>query len=68
MIYMAQARDYEKGYDVVDPRTDETLAWRGTALGAAEIVDYLNETYELLPASDTLVHEIVGLRIAGIAG
>jgi hypothetical protein len=68
-IYMEPCRDYESGYDVIDARTDQTLAWRHNAGTAAEIVDYLTETYgEILPAPDTLVHEIIGLRITGVAG
>jgi hypothetical protein len=69
-IYMQPAEEVNgtTGYDVIDSRTGEALAWRGTATSAAEIVDYLNSTYEMMPAYDTLVHEIIGLRITGVAG
>lgn len=76
--------DYEKGLDVIDTRTGETLAWRGRMAAGAdhhdmegtwevaqELADKLNETYpnrDLAPAHDTLVHEIVGWRISGVAG
>jgi hypothetical protein len=77
--------DYDKGLDVIDTRTGETLAWRGSMSSgtapdydmpatwavATELRDKLNETYpnrDLAPAHDTLVHEIVGWRIAGVAG
>lgn len=76
--------DYDKGLDVIDTRTGETLAWRcqmrcgddtfdleGTWATATGLADKLNETYpdrDLAPAHDTLVHEIVGWRIAGVAG
>lgn len=66
-----EPRDYDKGLDVVDTRTGETLAWRGEARSVNEIAALLNETYPpgtVAPAHDTLVHEIVGWRIAGVAG
>lgn len=77
--------DYDKGLDVIDSRTGETLAWRGSMSSetaphydmeatwtvATELRDKLNETYpnrDIAPAHDTLVHEIVGWRIQGLAG
>ena len=65
--------DYDKGLDVIDTRTGEPLAWRGGDGGASalESVAKLNETYadrNLAPAHDTLVHEITGWRIQGLAG
>ncbi len=63
--------DYDKGLDVVDCRTGEVLAWRGTPQSAYEVAEQLNATYPpgtVPPAYDTLVHEIVGWRIAGVAG
>lgn len=69
--------DYDKGYDVIDTRTGETLAWRGSRIqeeafaSCMDIAAKLNETYpvrHLAPAHDTLVHEIVGWRIQGVAG
>jgi hypothetical protein len=65
--------DYDKGLDVVDSRTGETLAWRGGDNGASavELADHLNEVYPPgtpWPAHDTLVHEIIGWRITGVAG
>lgn len=69
--YIREPLDYDKGFDVIDSRTGRTLAWRGRYEGAAEVVDQLNRTYPdraKAPAHDTLVHEIVGWRIAGVAG
>lgn len=65
--------DYDKGLDVIDTRTGQTLAWRGGDGGERcfEIVAKLNETYpvrNLAPAHDTLVDEIVGWRQTGVAG
>lgn len=63
--------DYDKGFDVIDSRTGETLAWRGEYERSGEIADHLNTLYPAdvpWPAHDTLVHEIVGLRISGVAG
>lgn len=62
--------DYDKGLDVVDARTGEVLAWRATWKSANEIATLLNEDYSetMAPAYDTLVHEIVGWRISGVAG
>jgi hypothetical protein len=66
-IYMQPAEEVNgtTGYDVIDSRTGEALAWRATATSAAEIVDHFTYNFDVLPAYDTLVHEIIGLRIAG---
>lgn len=72
---VTQEREHPGGifidYDVVDTRTDELLASRAFATSAGEVVDELNRRYPadgVWPARDTLVHEIVGMRISGEAG
>lgn len=66
LAYIREPLDYDKGFDVVV--RGETVAWRGTFESAQEVARQINETYEVAPAFDTLVHEIVGWRIAGVAG
>ena len=62
--------DPKGGYEVVDSRSGEPVAWRGSATSAGELTDYLNAQYPQAPypAWDTLLHEVIGARIAGIAG
>jgi hypothetical protein len=58
--------DYEDGFDVVV--REETVAWRATFESAQEIATKIEESYEIPPAFNTLVHEIVAWRISGVAG
>lgn len=54
-------------YDVCDSRSGEALATRSELESAAEVAEALNAMYTpsmAWPAHDSLVHEIVGLRIA----
>lgn len=58
--------DPEGGYEVVDVRDGEAIAWRGYLSSAAECAEYLTRTYcGVWPAHDTLVHDIVCARIGG---
>lgn len=57
------------GFEVVDQRDYTVLAWRGEEQSAIEIANQLNDTYpDVAPATDTLIHEIRGWRIAGVTG
>lgn len=59
------------GFDVVDSRSGEALAWRGYGSSAYGLAEHLNRAYppdSIWPAFDTLVHEVIGLRITGVAG
>lgn len=58
--------DTEGGYNVVDTRSGDPLAWRSELQSAAAVASFVNSTYPLgstPPAHDTIVHEIVGYRI-----
>lgn len=58
--------DPEGGYDVIDQRTGEALAWRGYLSSAAGVAEFLTREYPgLFPAPDTLIHEIICARIGG---
>jgi len=62
------AEDPEGGFNVVDARDGEALAWRGEVGSAAEVAEFLNTTYPagaVAPAHDSLVHEICMFRIGG---
>jgi hypothetical protein len=69
--------DYDKGFDVIDTRTGETLAWRGSRLpdeafrSCLEIADELNRVYpdrDEAPEHEWLVADIIGWRQTGRVG
>jgi hypothetical protein len=58
------------GFSVCDSRDGLELAWRGSMVEAGFLANELNLTYTpsmVWPEHDTLVHEIVCLRVAGEA-
>jgi hypothetical protein len=62
------AEDPEGGYNVIDSRDGEALAWRGGLTSAHEVAEFLNGAFPpsaLWPAHDTLVHEICMFRVGG---
>jgi hypothetical protein len=62
------AADPEGGWNVIDARDGEALAWRGEVSSADEVARFLNATYPpdcFAPAHDSLVHEICMFRIGG---
>lgn len=64
------AEDPAGGFSVCDSRDGLELAWRGSLGEAHHLANELNLTYTpsmVWPDHDTLVHEIVCLRVAGEA-
>jgi len=62
------APDSEGGFNVIDSRDGQSLAWRSELTSAHELLGYLNRNYPCgtaWPAYDSLVHEIVCFRVGG---
>lgn len=60
MILCLTTTDPEGGFNVVDTRDGEPVAWRGELASAVRIAAFLNNTYPLppFPEHDSLVWEL----------
>lgn len=62
------AEDVDGGFNVVDARDGEAVAWRGELPSAADVATFLNSTYPpgaVAPSHDSLVHELICWRVGG---
>jgi len=62
------ATDPDGGYNVLDTRDGQPVAWRGTLAEANEVSSFLNASYPsptIWPAHDTLAHEVLCWRVGG---
>jgi hypothetical protein len=69
-------QDEKMGYLVIDSRDGKPVSWHGDLRDANGVAAYLNSTYPVdglglssdvfhAPARDTLIHEVLCMRIAG---